>query len=72
MDGSIGKDRQRSVPAATRRAPGHLLVDPDQQEPSLPKRCVVAGPVRRLIAARTWFAHAARVTAWIREVSPPM
>lgn len=53
-----------------RRAPGHLLVDPDQQETPLPKRCVVAGPVRRAIAGGRWLAHAPRLTPWIREVNP--
>ena len=50
-----------------RRAPGHVLVDPDQQRPPLAQRRVVAGPVRRAIAGGRWLAHAARLTAWIRE-----
>jgi len=70
LDGRIGKDRRPSGPTVTRRAPSHVLVEPDQQRPPLAQRCVVAGPVRRAIAGGWWLAHAARLTAWIREVNP--
>lgn len=71
LNGRIGKHRWPSRPRVTRREPGHLLVDPDQQRPPLPQRRVVAGPVRRAIAGGRWLAHAACLTAWIREVNPP-
>ena len=60
----------RPRPPVTRRAPGHLLVDPDQQRPPPAQRRVVAGPVRRAVAGGRWLAHATRITAWIREENP--
>ena len=37
LDGRIGKHRWPSKPPVTRRAPDHVLVDPDQQRTALPQ-----------------------------------
>ena len=70
LNGGIGEDRWASRPPITLCAPGHVLVHPDQQRAALAQRRVIAGPVRRAVAGGRWLAHAARVTAWIREVDP--
>src|SRR6056297_2260398 len=57
-------------PIVSRRAPGHVVADPDEQSPPLPERCVVADPVRRAIAGERWLAHAPRLTPWILTVNP--
>jgi len=68
-DGRIGKHRRTSRPPVTRRAPGHVPVDPDQQRSPVAQRRVVAGPLRRAVAGGRWLAHAARLTAWIRDMN---
>ena len=70
LDSRVGKSRPAAGPPVTPRLPGDVLVHPDQQRPTLAQRPVVAGPVRRAIAGGTWLAHAFRLTAWIRKVSP--
>ncbi len=71
LDGRIGKHRWPSGSPVTWRAPGHVIVDPDQQRSTLPKRCVVTGPVRRARAGGRRLAHAVDLKAWIQKVNPP-
>jgi hypothetical protein len=52
------------------RVPGNLLVQPDQQRPTLAERSVVGGPVIRAVERGLGLAHAARPSAWIPDVNP--
>ena len=70
LDGGIGEDRRTSRAPFMGRKPGHILVQPDQQRAALAQCSVVVGPVGRAVAGGGWLAHAARVTAGIREVNP--
>lgn len=50
LDRRIQEHRRATGTAATRREPGHHLVQPDQQRSALAKRSRVVGPVRCAIA----------------------
>jgi len=69
LDGGVGEDRRTSRAPFMRREPGHILVQPDQQRAALAQCSVVVGPVGRAVTGGRWLAHAARVTAWIRDVN---
>jgi hypothetical protein len=63
------KVRLAALSSVTNRQKETHLSEADALPP-LPQQCVLAGPVRRAIAGRRWFAHAAPVTTWIRKANP--
>ena len=66
----VQEDRRAPLSALKQRVPSHLLVQPDQQRPTLAERGVVAGPVRRAVAGGCRIAHPTRLTTGFLAVNP--